>query len=168
MNMHIHKLTRFSAAVAVAVPTALGSAAAQEASSAQRAYDDMKATLGQVPAMLEVFPETGIAGAWTEMKTFQLNPNTELSNRVKELVGLAVAAQIPCDYCVYFHTQAAKANGASEAEVREAVAMAAMTRHWSTVLNGMEVDLETFKQETDEMLQFAGEKAAQAAAESDQ
>ena len=71
----------------------------------------------------------------------QLNPDTALDGKTKELMGLAVAAQIPCSYCVYFHTAAAKANGATDEEIKEAVAMAAIVRHWSTVLNGMQVDL---------------------------
>jgi hypothetical protein len=37
--------------------------------------------------------------------------------------------------------------------------MAAITRHWSTVLNGMQVDPEGFKRETDTVLRVAGEKA---------
>ena len=37
--------------------------------------------------------------------------------------------------------------------------MAAISRHWSTVLNGMEVDLATFKRETDTVLRMAAEKA---------
>ena len=71
----------------------------------------------------------------------------------------SLAAQIPCHYCVYFHTAAAKANGATEEEIREAVAMAAIVRHWSTVLNGMQVDLDAFKRETDTILKLAAEKA---------
>ena len=82
---------------------------------------------------------------------------------MKELIGLAVASQIPCAYCVYFHTAAARANGATEEEVREAVAMAAVSRHWSTVLNGMQVDLSTFKADTDRALRMATQKAASAA-----
>jgi AhpD family alkylhydroperoxidase len=70
-----------------------------------------------------------------------------------------VAAQIPCQYCIYFHTAAAKANGASDEEIRETVAMAAIVRHWSTVLNGMQVDLAGFKRETDTVLRMAGDKA---------
>ena len=61
------------------------------------------------------------------MKTLQLNPHTALPGRTKELVGLGVAAQIPCKYCIYAHTEFAKLNGASDAEVGEAVAMAALT-----------------------------------------
>ncbi len=75
-----------------------------------------------------------------DSRPVQLNPKTKLDGKTKELIGLAVAAQIPCQYCVYFHTAAAKANGATDEEIREAVAMAAIARHWSTVLNGMQVD----------------------------
>ena len=112
----------------------------------------------------KLFPEVGIAGAWAEFKAVQLNPTTKLDGKTKELIGLAVSAQIPCHYCVYFHTAAAKANGATDEEVREAVAMAAVTRHWSTVLNGSAIDMETFKRETDAALKFAGEKAEKAKA----
>jgi AhpD family alkylhydroperoxidase len=133
-------------------------ASAQDAGS-QAAYRDIEQTLGSVPTFFKLFPESGIAGAWAEFKSVQLNPKTRLDGKTKELIGLAVAAQIPCHYCVYFHTSAAKANGASDEEIREAVAMAAITRHWSTVLNGMQVDYDTFRKETDTVLKFAGDKA---------
>jgi AhpD family alkylhydroperoxidase len=133
-------------------------AKAQDA-SAQATYSDIEKTLGSVPGFFKAFPESGIAGAWAEFKSVQLNPKTKLDGKTKELIGLAVAAQIPCQYCVYFHTSAAKANGASDQEIRETVAMAAIVRHWSTVLNGMQVDLATFKHETDTVLRMAGEKA---------
>jgi AhpD family alkylhydroperoxidase len=123
-------------------------------------YADIEATLGAVPGMFTVFPEAGIAGAWAEFKSVQLNPDTALDGKTKELVGLAVAAQIPCGYCVYFHTAAAKANGASEEEIREAVAMAAIVRHWSTVLNGMQVDEGAFRTEVDALMQTGGDAAA--------
>jgi AhpD family alkylhydroperoxidase len=130
-----------------------------EESTAEATYKDIEQTLGQVPTMFKAFPEVGIAGAWAEFKSVQLNPSTALDGKTKELLGLAVAAQIPCQYCVYFHTAAARLNGASEAEIQEAVAMASIARHWSTVLNGMDVDLATFKRETDEMLSRAAEMA---------
>ena len=130
-----------------------------EEDAAAATYKDIEQTLGQVPSIFKAFPEVGIAGAWAEFKSVQLNPSTALDGKTKELLGLAVAAQIPCQYCVYFHTAAARLNGASEAEIQEAVAMASIARHWSTVLNGMDVDLATFKRETDEMLSRAAEMA---------
>jgi len=145
-------------AAALAVVLGIGAARAEDPGAAA-AYRDIEATLGFVPGFFKAFPESGIAGAWAEFKGVQLNPATKLSVKTKELIGLAVAAQIPCSYCVYFHTAVAKANGASDDEIREAVAMAAISRHWSTVLNGDQIDLATFKSETDAALKFAGEKA---------
>jgi len=145
-------------AVALASLTGIATARAEDP-AATAAYADIQATLGMVPAFFRAFPESGIAGAWAEFKMVQLNPATALNGKTKELIGLAVAAQIPCGYCVYFHTAAAKANGATDEEIREAVAMAAISRHWSTVLNGMQVDLNAFKSDTDAVLKLAGEKA---------
>ena len=122
-------------------------------------YKDIQSTLGIVPGFFKAFPESGIAGAWAEFKSVQLNPATKLNAKTKELIGLAVASQIPCTYCVYFHTAVAKANGATDDEIKEAVAMAAISRHWSTVMNGMQTDLATFKNETDTVLRLAAEKA---------
>jgi AhpD family alkylhydroperoxidase len=137
-------------------------AVSAENTSAQATYQDIEKTLGMVPSFFKLFPEVGIAGAWAEFKAVQLNPNTKLDGKTKELIGLAISAQIPCHYCVYFHTAAAKANGASDEEVREAVAMSAIVRHWSTVLNGMQVDLAGFKREADTVLRLAGENAKRA------
>jgi AhpD family alkylhydroperoxidase len=136
-----------------------------EDAGAQATYRDIEQTLGLVPGFFKAFPESGIAGAWAEFKSVQLNPKTKLDGKTKELIGLAVAAQIPCHYCIYFHTAAAKANGASAEEIREAVAMAAIARHWSTVLNGMQVDAAAFQRETDTVLRLAGEKAKTANAQ---
>jgi AhpD family alkylhydroperoxidase len=140
--------------IAAFVPT--GDSAAQD--SAKAAFADMEQTLGKVPSFFRAFPEAGVPGAWAEFKSIQLNPDTRLSGKQKELIGLAVAAQIPCSYCIYLHTQAAKLNGADDEEIREAVAMAAITRHWSTVLNGMQVDYTAFTAETDELMALAGKQ----------
>jgi AhpD family alkylhydroperoxidase len=139
-----------------------GPIAAADDTNAQATYRDIEKTLGTVPGFFKLFPELGIAGAWAEFKSVQLNPTTKLDGKTKELIGLAIAAQIPCQYCVYFHTAAAKANGASDEELREAVAMSAIVRHWSTVLNGMQVDLPAFKQDTDTVLRLAAERAKSA------
>src|SRR5204862_339607 len=104
---------------------------------------------------LKAFPEVGIAAAWDELKTVQLNPDSALPGKTKELIGLAVAAQIPCRYCIYFHTQFAQLNGASSEEVKEAIAMAALTRHWSTVLNGSMIDETVFRKEIDQIVKTA-------------
>ena len=159
MNRKLNILAGAAAIVAVGF-TAFQAGAQNNAAAAT--YADIEATLGLVPGFFRAFPEVGIAGAWAEFKSVQLNPETALTGLEKELIGLAVAAQIPCSYCIYFHTEAARLNGATDEQIAEAVAMAAITRHWSTVLNGMQVDEAAFRADTDEVLALA--RAATAAA----
>ena len=155
-------LAAVAAAGLLGVVSLSGPVSAQDA-SAEATYKDIEQTLGAVPSFFKLFPEVGISGAWAEFKAIQLNPKTKLDGKTKELMGLAIAAQIPCHYCIYFHTAAAKLNGATDQEIRETVAMAAIVRHWSTVLNGMQVDYDGFKRETDTLLKLAAEKAKTAA-----
>ena len=133
--------------VAVAGLAFASTARAAENPAAAAAKADIQKTFGFVPQFFIRFPEAALPGAWEEMKTLQLNPNTTLPGRTKELVGLGVASQIPCKYCIYAHTEFAKLNGASDAEIGEAVAMAAITRHWSTYLNGIQTDETKFRAE---------------------
>jgi AhpD family alkylhydroperoxidase len=130
--------------------------------AAAQARSDIQKTLGFTPQFLLDLPEVALPGAWEEMKTLQLNPGTALPGKSKELIGLAVAAQVPCRYCILAHTEFAKLNGASDAEVGEAVAMAAITRHWSTFLNGIQMDEGKFRGEIAQIV--ANVKKAAAAA----
>jgi AhpD family alkylhydroperoxidase len=136
------------------------SAAAAAETPAQAARADIQKTFGFVPQFFQQFPEAALPGAWEEMKTLQMSPNTVLSGKVKELVGLAVAAQVPCRYCTYAHIEFAKLNGATDAEVGEAVAMAGITRHWSTWLNGMQIDESKFRAEIARIVEGARKAAA--------
>ena len=75
------------------------------------------------------------------MKGVQLNPKSAIPGKYKELIGLALAAQIPCRYCVAFHTNVSgKLHGATDAEIQETLAVAGIVRHWSRFLNGMQTD----------------------------
>jgi len=143
------KTMKFTKVVVVAVAglAFASTARAAENPAAAAAKADIQKTFGFVPQFFIRFPEAALPGAWEEMKTLQLNPNTTLPGRTKELVGLGVASQIPCKYCIYAHTEFAKLNGASDAEIGEAVAMAAITRHWSTYLNGIQTDETKFRAE---------------------
>lgn len=149
------------------VTTALSAAPAFAEPDAKATYTDIKNTLGLVPTFFKAFPEEGVAAAWDELKTVQLNPATALSGKTKELIGLAVAAQVPCRYCVYFHTQVGKLNGASDGEVKDAIAMAAITRHWSTYLNGMQIDFGEFKSELARVLTYVKKPTPKGAAPAD-
>ncbi|WP_415062609.1 carboxymuconolactone decarboxylase family protein [Bdellovibrio sp.] len=127
-------------------------------SNAAETYKDIEKTLGLIPKFFLLFPEEGIAGAWSEFKAVQLNPHTSLTGKQKELIGIAVAAQIPCDYCITFHRLAAKLNGATDREIQEAISIAALGRHWSALFHGMQLNLATFKKDADMMLKKSDEK----------
>ena len=107
--------------------------------------------------MKDTFPEQGVSAAWQETQAVA-NPNGALDAKTKELIGLGVAAQVPCSYCVYYHTKAARHVGATDAQIKEAIAVAAETRKWSTVLNGNNYDMGEFKKQTDAA--FAGSAPA--------
>ncbi|MEM7024418.1 MAG: carboxymuconolactone decarboxylase family protein [Pseudomonadota bacterium] len=75
-----------------------------------------------------------------------------IDGKTMQLIQLGVSAQIPCTYCIYYHTRAAQAAGATDAEIKAAVAAAADTRMWSTVLNGNAYDMDAFKAEVDALI----------------
>jgi AhpD family alkylhydroperoxidase len=128
---------------------------AQESSSDSwnKAQAEMKAMFGSVPVMFTKLPVHVRASAWEWFKSMS-SPDAAIPPKYGELISLGVAAQIPCDYCVYAHTTMAKMHGATDAEINEAVQKAADVRHWSTILNGNRVDFESFKSEWDKILAF--------------
>jgi AhpD family alkylhydroperoxidase len=130
---------------------------------AAAAYADMTAWLGFVPEFMKSFPESAIPGAWREFRDVQLSPATALSGKQKELVGLAVAAQVPCRYCVVAHTEFARLNGASDAEIKEAIGMASLTRNMSTLLNGLQLDEGQVRRDVDRLVKGAQEAARKTA-----
>lgn len=147
------RLTTSVMAICIAVFVLSSPLFAQEsqADATKKAEAEMEATFGTVPVMLKVLPDHLRAGAWEWFKATQ-SPDAAIPAKYSELISLGVASQIPCTYCVYAHTTMAKMLGATDAEIQEAVASAANTRHWSTVLNGANVPLDEFKKEWDGIL----------------
>ena len=132
------------AAIATAFAMIATPALAQDAT--QQAYDEMAGALGGVPGFMQMYPKEAVPGAWALVRDFMI-AETSLDAKTKALISLAVAAQIPCTYCIYTDTQDALRAGATEDQIHEAVAIAALTRHWSTIFNGYQIDLETLKKE---------------------
>lgn len=132
---------------------ALSSYAIESAEHA-KTMSEIKNTFGMVPTFFKEFPESGLPGAWQEFKAIQLNPKTALDPKTKELIGLAVAAQIPCRYCVTFHKRGVDFNGGTKAEMNMAIAVAANIRKWSTFFNGSQVEMASFKSDVDKMSAF--------------
>ena len=125
-----------------------------DSDSWNKAQAEMKAMFGKVPTMMFAnLPLHMRAITWEWFKETS-NPESPIPPKYAQLIGLAVASQIPCDYCVYVHTKQAKMNGATDEEIRDAIMQAAIVRYWSTITNGNPVDFESFKSEWDGMLDF--------------
>ena len=111
------------------------------------AITSVAAAAGDPPNfMKQTYPEQALEAAWAEYQAVYIAKGA-LPPKMKQLIALGVAAQIPCEYCVYGHTKNAKKAGATDAEIKEALAIAALTRKWSTILNGSAYDFEKFKAE---------------------
>lgn len=126
-------------------------AAAMPTGDVQSTYKDIEATLGSVPNFFKAMPDAALPGAWEVMKNLQMGANTAIPPKYKELIGLAVAGQVPCRYCTYFHQEAARANGATDEEIKEAVALSASSRLWSTVFSGAQLADDSFRADVDKM-----------------
>ncbi len=113
---------------------------------------EMIARFGFAPDFYQALPESALADEWAVQRDFEL-AETVIPNKYKELIGLAVAAHIKCRYCIYFHSEAAKAFGASDEELKEAAFMGGMTAQFSNTLTGMQVELDHFKREVDRAIE---------------
>ena len=114
---------------------------------------DIRETLGQIPDFFKEMPDDTLAREWAQWKEFQLQ-DTAISAREKQLIGFAVAAAIHCPYCTYFHKSATTMMGTTQEQLEEAARMAADTAKYSTYLHGLEVPIEAFKKQSDEMGEF--------------
>jgi AhpD family alkylhydroperoxidase len=146
----LSKLAGACVAMAFLALVPAGSARADDAGAAlEKTHGEIEQMFGKMPDFLKALPEAGLPGAWNEAKAIEFSDGTALPAKMKSLIALAVAAQIPCAYCIWADTQDARRTGATDEEIKEAVAMAAIERHWSTILNGMQVDMGTFKKDLD-------------------
>lgn len=114
---------------------------------------ELEQVFGFAPEFYRAIPEEAVGAAWGLQRDFEL-PETRLDNKTKELIGLAMAAHIKCRYCIYFHSSAARVFGATDEEMREAIAMGGMTVLFSNNLTGMQIPLESFQDEVDRALEY--------------
>ncbi len=110
-----------------------------------------KAMGGSAPGFVGSVADAALPGLWGQTVALEMGGDTALDTKTKALISLAVAAQIPCQYCVWMDTNTAKQVGATDQEIAEAVAVAGLTRNWSTNFYGLQVDFETFKKEMGSM-----------------
>lgn len=133
----------------LATSLALATAPAMADDAIEAAKADMAATLGPNAVELEVLPEAFFAQTWAQTRAWLIDNNYTIPHKYRVLIGLAVSSQIPCSYRIYADTAEARALGATDEEIKETVMFAAMTRQWSTILNGNMADMVAFKAQVD-------------------
>ena len=112
-------------------------------------YQEIEQFFGLVPAMFRAIPDSALELEWKLFRKLQVDEGP-IPNKYKELMGVAIAAATRCRYCSYYHTELAKLNGATDAEIEDAVHFAKATAGWSTYVNGLQIDYEEFKGEIDQ------------------
>ncbi len=112
----------------------------------QEIYHEMEDMFGLVPSMFQVVPDSSLELEWKLFKKVQFDPGP-IPNKYRELIGVAIAAVTKCRYCELYHTELARLNGASEAEIEDAVHFAKSSAGWSTYINGLQIDYDTFRNE---------------------
>ena len=107
-------------------------------------FDDIRATrqtdfinnfwraLANDPANLE--------RTWQELKEI-MGPGTELDPVIKELIYVAVST-VNCTYCVRSHTAAARAKGASDAQIAELQSIVAAANKTNRLAIGLQVPID--------------------------
>ena len=108
-------------------------------------FDDIRATrqtdfinnfwraLANDPANLE--------RTWQEPKEI-MGPGTELDPVIKELIYVAVSTVNNCTYCVRSHTAAARAKGASDAQIAELQSIVAAANKTNRLAIGLQVPID--------------------------
>jgi AhpD family alkylhydroperoxidase len=134
--------TATSLALALALPARTARAEGDPEAAAARA--DMMKTVGFVPSFLKDVPDNMVPGLWRETKGIEFG-KTALDAKTKDLIGLAIAAQMPSRLTAWSYTKCGKSSGATDAQLHEAVALSALARHWSTFFNGVQLDETRFR-----------------------
>jgi AhpD family alkylhydroperoxidase len=109
-------------------------------------YAEMTQMFGLVPSFFKLVPDNSLELEWKLFKTVQFDEGP-IPNKYRELIGIGISAITKCEYCIQYHTEVARLNGATEAEIEDAVHYAKSSAGWSAYLNGMQVDRQQFADE---------------------
>ena len=118
---------------------------------------DIKKTLGIVPGFMKALPKEVLVQEWPLFKKYNFE-ETEIPAKYRELMGLSVAANIKCPYCVLFHKGSAEMNGATEEELAETAFLASYTARWSAIIHAQNYDLQKFKEEFQQIGEYLQKK----------
>jgi AhpD family alkylhydroperoxidase len=114
--------------------------------SKETAVKEMKEMLGLVPGFFKPLPDNQFELEWQLFKSIQLDEGP-IPQKYRELIGIGISAVTKCQYCAFYHTEAAKLFGATKAEIEQAVHYAKSSAGWSAYINGLQMDYDTFCKE---------------------
>src|SRR6185369_14740602 len=101
-------------ALALALPARGARAEGDPGAAAAKA--DMVKTVGFVPTFLKDLPDNMVPGLWEETKAIGFG-KTALDAKTKDLIGLAIAAQMPSRLTAWSYSKCGKASGATDAQL---------------------------------------------------
>jgi AhpD family alkylhydroperoxidase len=127
-----------------------------EGDAVEQTRTDVEETLGFVPGFWELNDED-LVNEWPNFKRHAFE-ETAIPPKYKELIGLAIAANIKCPYCQYFHKEAAKMHGATDEELKEIAFLSSWTARYSAIIHGLDYDVETFEDEVNQMAEHLEEQ----------
>ncbi|MBI0583945.1 MAG: carboxymuconolactone decarboxylase family protein [Methanomassiliicoccus sp.] len=126
-------------------------------SAYQDTLDDIKETMGIVPGFMKALPEDVLVNDWGLMKKYQFGESV-IPAKYREMIGLAIAANLKCPYCQAMHLNMAKGYGATEEELSELSFMASFTSRWSAMIHAQNYDLDKFTEESGKIGEHLGKK----------
>ena len=115
--------------------------------------NDIKKTFGFVPGFMKGLPQEVLMNDWPLMKKYTLG-ESKVPAKYRELLGLAVAANIKCPYCQLFHKSVAQMYGATPEEFAEIAFLASYTSRWSAMIHAQHYDYDTFAKETQQIGEY--------------
>ncbi len=126
-------------------------------------YKDMEERFGLVPSMFKSIPDSVLEEEWSIFKKIELEEGN-IPLKYRELMGVAFSAATKCSYCTLFHTEMAKLQGATEAEIEETLRYVKNSSGWSTYINGLQLDHVKFKEEVLKICDYVRSKSLAKAA----
>ena len=110
-------------------------------------YSSMSVADGHGHPIFTPMEPKSMSGAFTKFVKAQSAfwQNGPFEPKIMYLMSLSAAAGMKCEYCIPAHKSMAVAAGASEEEIKTAIAIAADVALNSSMLYGSEYDMEKFK-----------------------
>jgi AhpD family alkylhydroperoxidase len=119
--------------------------------------EDIKKTMGFVPDFFKALPEDVLVNDWELMKKYQYG-DSAIPPKYREMIGLAIAANLKCPYCQLMHLSMAKGRGATDEELAELTFLASYTSRWSAMIHAQNYDMEKFRDEAARIGEFMGKQ----------